>query len=179
MLLSVPYYSQHLDVVDPYWQSRACGVACLKMLLEATGTSTPSLDELILHGKELGAYGEHGWIHQGLLTLGAAYRAPLQRLEWRHSDTRTADQLNEEGIAYIIDELRAHRPVIISAIKKFVETDKFHMVILVGFEERERTITGFFYHDPDAYTLEDGMNQYVPMSIFRDAWRKMAIVREG
>ncbi len=54
MLLSVPYYSQHLDVLDSEWKDRACAVACIKMLLEAKKVAVPPLDEMI---KEHGASG--------------------------------------------------------------------------------------------------------------------------
>ena len=34
MKLNVPYISQHGDIKDEYWQKRACGLVCLKMVLD-------------------------------------------------------------------------------------------------------------------------------------------------
>ncbi|OGF74311.1 hypothetical protein A3J56_02335 [Candidatus Giovannonibacteria bacterium RIFCSPHIGHO2_02_FULL_46_20] len=34
ILLAVPYYSQRLDVKDPFWRSRSCGIAALAMAME-------------------------------------------------------------------------------------------------------------------------------------------------
>lgn len=175
MKLNVPYYSQYLNVTDVAWQPRACGIACLKMLLEAKGGHTPSLDEMITLGDAIGAYGEHGWKHDGLIALAHQYGAKLSHAEWRQSDEKSPDELNEEGIAFLINELRAHRPVIISAIKKFREADKFHMVVLVGLEEKDGAVTGFYYHDPDSETRSEGEHQFVPLEMFRAAWRRMAI----
>lgn len=175
MKLTVPYYSQYLDVTDEMWKSRACGVVCLKILLESKGVRTSSLDEMIGQGCAIGAHGEWGWKHDGLVALGKQYGAKLSRAEWRKSDAKTPDELNEEGIQFLISELRAGRPVIVSAVKKFQEDDKFHMVVLTGFDEKDGAATGFYYHDSDTQARGEGENLFVPMDIFRSKWRKMVI----
>lgn len=177
MRLDIPYYSQYRDVTDPEWQKRACGVVCLKMLLDARGLETPSLDEMIQDGVTLGAYSENGWLHEGLIALGTKYGGELYRKEFRKKDTdpETALKLNHEGIDTILHELEAGRPVIISAIKNFEISNKFHMVLLVGAEIEEGVVKGFYYHDPDSYTENKGAYQFVSMSIFSKTWRRMAI----
>ena len=175
MKISVPYYSQYLDVTDPMWQTRACGVACLKMLLEAKGEHPPSLDEMIAQGCSIGAHGEWGWKHDGLIALARQYGAKLSRNEWRKSESKSPEELNEEGIKFLLSELIAKRPVLVSAIKKFEEDDKFHMVVLTGFEERDGAVIGFYYHDSDTTKRGEGENLFVPIDIFRTKWRRMAI----
>lgn len=175
MRLTIPYYSQYRDVIDPAWKSRACGVACLKMLLDSKGVQTPSLDEMIQQGDAIGAYGDSGWKHDGLVALAYQYGVKLSRAEWRQSDTQSSDELNKEGIHFLLSELEAGRPVIISAIKNFEIRDKFHLVLLVGAEIEEGIAKGFYYHDPDSYTETKGAYQFVPFHIFEKAWRSMAI----
>lgn len=185
MRLDIPYYSQHRDVADPEWQKRACGVVCLKMMLiqqndllgDARGIQTPSLDEMIQDGVTLGAYSENGWLHEGLIALGAKYGGNLYRKEFRKkdADTETAERLNCDGVDMILRELEAGRPIVISAIKNFEVSNKFHMVLLVGAEIEEGIVKGFYYHDPDSYTDAKGAYQFVPMSIFSKTWRRMAI----
>lgn len=177
MKLNVPYYSQHLDVADTAWQNRACGVACLKMLLGAREVETPSLDEMIKDGVALGAYSENGWLHDGLIALGAKYGGDLYRKEFRRKDAdkETADALNKEGIDTIIRELEAGRPVVVSAIKDFEIKNKFHMVLIVGAEIEEGIVKGFYYHDPDSYTERAGAYRFVTFGIFNTTWRRMAI----
>jgi len=175
MKISVPYYSQYLDVADTKWQPRACSIACLKMLLDYKGVETPSLDEMILQGDAMGAYGESGWKQDGIIALAKQYGARLSRNEWRHSESKTPDELNEEGINFLISELRAGQPVLASAIKKFIEEDKFHLVVLTGFEEKDNKVTGFYYHDSDTHARGEGENLFVPIDTFRAKWRRMAI----
>lgn len=175
MKLNVPYYSQYLDVMNADWQSRACGVVCLKMLLGTKGISTPTLDEMIAQGDAIGAHGEYGWIHDGLIALAHQYGAKLERAEWRRSDEKSPEELNEEGIKFLVSRLRMHCPVLVSAIKKFQEEDKFHMVTLTGFEEQDGAVTGFYYHDSDTTKRGEGENLFVPIDVFRARWRRMAI----
>ena len=178
MKISVPYYSQYLDVADELWRPRACGVACLKMLLEAKGEHAPTLDEMIAQGCAIGAHGEYGWKHDGLVALARQYGVKLSRNEWRQSESNTPDELNEEGVNFLISELRSGRPVIVSAVKNFEEDDKFHMVILTGFEEESGEVTGFYYHDSDTTSRGDGKNLHVSINIFRAKWRRMAIFKK-
>ncbi len=175
MIIKVPYYSQYIDVVDKNWRPRACGVVCLKMLLGAQFVRTPSLDEMIRQGEAIGAYGPSGWTHDGLVSLARKFYTKLSRAEWRQAEGKTSDELNDEGIAFLISELRTGYPLIVSAIKNFEEADKFHMVVLVGFEEEDGMVTGFYYHDSDAHHPKEGKNLFVSIDIFRTAWRRMAI----
>lgn len=177
MKLTIPYYSQYLNVTDHEWQSRACGVVCLKMLLESKGVKTPSIDEMIKEGVTLKAYSENGWLHDGLITLGEKYGAKLYRKEFRKKDADqdTLEKLNIEGVYTIVGELKEGRPVIVSAIKNFEVRDKFHMVLVVGAEIENEVVKGFYYHDPDSYTESKGAYQFAPFTTFLDSWRRMAI----
>ncbi|MBI5798610.1 MAG: C39 family peptidase [Candidatus Yonathbacteria bacterium] len=175
MKILVPYYSQYLDVTDKMWQPRSCSVVCLKMLLESKGVQTPSIDEMIAQGDAIGVYGESGWKQDGIIALAKQYGVRLSRNEWRQSETVSSEELNEEGINFLISELRAGRPVLASAIKKFEEENKFHLVVLTGFEENNGAVTGFYYHDSDTQVRGEGENLFVPIDTFRAKWRRMAV----
>ncbi len=173
MKLNVPYYSQKVDVIDSEWKGRACGITCLKMVLDFYDKNTPSLDELIKLGVASGAYGKSGWIHRGLIDIANKFDLVVESREFKSDDK--IEILREEGIKQIIKSLREGVPVFVSIVKQFKYSDKFHMVVLVGLKEDEENPEGFYYHDPDASTVEEGKNLFVSMETFRKHWRRMAI----
>lgn len=176
MKLDVPYYSQEIDVKDREWKNRACGVVCLKMLLDFYDKEDiPSIDELVLLGLSIGAYSKWGWTHKGLIDLALKYEIDIFRKEFKTENLKLAYKLLDDGVREIIDSIKNGNPVLVSAIKKWKEVDKFHMMVLVGFEGNEESPDGFYYHDPDSDNRKDGENQFVTIEIFRKHWRRMAI----
>jgi len=116
--LDVPYYSQFTDVKDPYWMPRACGVVCLGMVFAYHTGRDVDIDDLIKKGNESGAYGPHGWYHDGLVAL---------------AKDEGLDAHREEGMKdseKLIQSLRDGNPVIVSAVKFILGQKKFHMVVL-------------------------------------------------
>ena len=182
-ILSVPYYSQKIDVSNPHWKERACGILCLKMVLDFLRAKTPFSDEFIQRGVTSGAYGEWGWTHEGLVSVASLFGVTMKRKEFRSQDSVEAGKLLNKGIDELVLSIEKGKPVLISAIKKWVETKKFHMMVLVGFEMDEGVsataqagrLKGFYYHDPDAYTPHEGKDQFVPIETFKKHWRRMAI----
>lgn len=182
-ILLVPYYSQKIDVLDPHWKERTCGILSLKMLLDFLGAKTPSPDEFVQKGVTAGAYGEWGWTHTGLVSLAASFGVNMKRKEFRSQDIEEQERLLHKGIDELVSSLENNKPILISAIKKWAETKKFHMMVLVGFEMDEGVpataqagrIKGFYYHDPDAYTPHEGKDQFVSIETFKKHWRRMAI----
>ena len=149
MKISVPYYSQHRDIIDPYWKSRACGVTCLKMVLDfhakIFNTTIPTLDELIKEGIAIKAFSQHGWIHQGIVFIAHNHGVPAYQEEFRSLDGMCAKRIVNFGFKKILKTLDEGKPVIVSVEQNFEESDKFHQVVLVG---REGDL--FLYHEPEA-----------------------------
>jgi hypothetical protein len=180
LILDVPYCSQRLDVGDPRWQNRACGMACVKMVLDyysqiVKHRVSNNLDDLIKEGVEKEGYCEHGWIHDVLVKMMKERGLEVFRKEYKSADENKQNKLVEKAIKETINFLSEKRPVIISAIKNFSEKKNFHMVILVGFEKGENGVIGFYYHDPDSFSREGGMHKFVPIDTFKKYWRKMSI----
>lgn len=174
-VLDVPFYSQYANVHDPQWKERACGILCLKMVLDFLGARTLAPDEFLKKGVLLGAYGTWGWTHDGLIAVADSFGIAMRRKEFRSKDYKEKEKLLHAGIDELVSSLVHDKPVLISAIKKWVEKKKFHMMVLVGFEMDEGGIKGFYYHDPDAYTAGEGKDQFVPTGTFKKHWRRMAI----
>lgn len=172
MRIDAPYYSQRIDSTRPEWQWRACGVACVAMVLAHRGASFGSLDVLIDEGKDLGAYQEGvGWVHDGLVQLARKHGIMLFRKEFKGDDEMLA-----RGIEEVIGALEAGRLVLVSAARGFEDATKPHLVLLTGYEITEGVVQGFFYHDPDYYTQAAGVHQFVSTDRFKRFWRRLAII---
>jgi len=140
------------------------------MVLDHYEDNIPVLDELIKIGMEIGAYGKSGWVHQGLINIADKFGLQIKRKEFKDSE-----ELFSVGVKEIVKSLQDGKPVFVSAVKQFKDTDKFHMILLVGFKEGGENPVGFYYHDPDAEVEKDGKEQFVSFEVFEKYWRRMAI----
>ncbi|MBU4224143.1 C39 family peptidase, partial [Patescibacteria group bacterium] len=174
-ILDVPYCSQYLDVGDEYWKNRACGMACVKMVLDYYKKDSESLDDLIKEGIEKVGYCEYGWVHDVLVEMMKERGLEVFRKEYKSADYDEQKKIIEQAIKETINFLKKKRPVIISAVRNFSDEKKFHMVILTGFHANKNRVSGFYYHDPDSFSIEEGMHKFVPIGIFKKYWRKMSV----
>lgn len=166
IILEVPYYSQHLDVVEEKWRNRACGIVCLKMVMDYYNKYNPPLTALIDGVAARGGFGPSGWIHDVVVRTAKEYDFSAQRKEYESVDIAIEEK---------IKAIENGNSIIISAIKNFSEENKFHMVVLTGFERDDFGLKGFYYHDPDSLDRESGMHKFVPIDVFKKYWRKMSI----
>ena len=165
MKLDIPYYSQFLDVESKERMPKACAVACIKMVMEAH-KKVPSIDELFAKCENSGGYGPSGWYHDALVSLVKEYGFSAKRKEWDEAET---------GINTLKKSLDEGNPVVISAVKYILEQTKFHMVLLIGYEEKDGKLTGFYYNDPESLNKEKAKNLFVSIKTFKKEWRRMAI----
>ena len=167
MKLPVPYTSQHEEVKDPEWQSRACGIACVKMVVDYFATApqrhifaTPAtMDDLLAEGLFILEDGLskniHGWVHDYLVALLHNHGVPGYKEEFRtiHFDVPTkaftpshyASSFLDAGVQNIVTHLDQSNPVIVSGIRNWTEEKKYHMFVVVGYEkapERTEVIEG-------------------------------------
>ncbi|MFH1402553.1 MAG: C39 family peptidase [Patescibacteria group bacterium] len=186
MKLDIPYYSQQRDVADEFWQVRACGILCLKMVVDFYGVRTLSPDEFLKLALAKGAYhNPNGWLHNKQIEIAAdfglmAFRKEFGRVSAKNligrEDAFSANCRAGEGLNYLRNFLEQERPVIVSVAKKFKYPDKFHQVVLTGFENNEAgEITGFYYNDSDYQNETRGKNLFVSIKLFKQYWRGMAI----
>lgn len=160
MRLNIPYISQYRDIQDEYWQKRACGLVCLKMVLDFHQVKTPEVNEFLEIALEKETFGKSGWVHDKLLDLAKDYGLKAQRKEKIEDVEELKDFLDEDN------------PIIVSIkAKRFLEEfeEKFHQIVLTGYDDQ-----GFYYNDPD-YKDEEGKELFIGNQKFEKHWRKMAI----
>lgn len=165
MKLSVPYYSQFVDIQDPFWMLRACGAASLLMIAEFHGVKDLDMLSLCNEAKEKGGYDlENGWVHDYLVAKANELGLTSHRKE---------GMLNTDEL---VSSLCAGNPVIVSVEKRVLEQKRFHMVVLVGFEENDRgDILSFYYHEPESTNKEKGQYRICDAETFLHYWRGKAI----
>jgi hypothetical protein len=144
----------------------------LDFLQQDFNTKIPALDELIEEGVGIKAFGSHGWTHQGQVFLSHNHGVPAYQEEFRSLDGMKAKQLVTFGLNKIVSTLINGRPVIVSVEKGFIESGKFHQVVLVGYEDNDGGV--FFYHEPEAPD-DSGAYKKVTREVFLRYWRHLAI----
>jgi hypothetical protein len=88
-MLTLPRYSQYLDVADPTWQPRACGIVALKTVFDYWSGihDTPTMNALIQEGLALNGFIPGiGWKHQALVDIAHAHGYAAKRYDWSKDD---------------------------------------------------------------------------------------------
>ena len=162
MKINAPYYYQLIDVLDPDWKHRSCGICALAMAMEFLDGDKINLDNLIKEGLKINAHLKNvGWIHQGLVDLAKKYGFQNSfRKEW-------PEDKKNETIKYFVEFLENDIPVLASVKNK----EGGHLVLIVGMEQ-----DGFYIHDPDAYNAEEGRFKFLDLPEFFKIWKGRIIV---
>ncbi len=159
MKLSVPYYSQFVDVPDSFWMLRACGATALKMVAEYHSKVVPDIVTLCNEAKERGGYHmQNGWVHDYLVTKAQELGLNAYRKE------------GIESLEEITSFLDAGNPVIVSVEKRVLEQKRFHIIVLVGYDEEN-----VIYHESESTDKEKGQYRMCPKETFLNYFRGKAI----
>lgn len=190
-LLDVPYLSQFDDLDDVEWQDKACGIACLAMVMGYYDKKERNLKDLIALGVERGAHvaGE-GWIHSELCTIANMHGYTAWRKKWllspadkkifkeegrTEADNKAYDeQTEQEGIYTIEASIRNSIPVMVSVDKEMCNTLASHLVVICGMEKDGEKLMGFYFHNPDTRG-GSGKDTYVHLEKFKEHWNKRGI----
>ena len=168
-----------------FWCSRACGVACIKMSLEAftTPSQLPTMIELIRQGIARGGYIVHneqgefvdlGWFYQPLVKLGEDYG-----LRGQVCKTLTIDEI----CLYL-----ANGSLVITSVSPEIgerEADMAitkrggHLVFVHGFEWSQQGCKALLLHNPSGRFPELQANAVIPISRFSEAFAGRGFVFEA
>lgn len=166
MKLDVPYYSQYIDVEDSFWMLRACGACSFKMVVEFHGIKVPDLVSICNEALEKGGYDlQNGWGHDYL----------VEKAKELGLHSNRAEGLSD--LEDIIKSLNDGNPVIVSVEKRVLEQTRFHMVVLVGYENLSANRHGnhFIYHESESTDKDKGAYRVCNEDIFLNYWRGKAI----
>ncbi|MEI8339042.1 MAG: C39 family peptidase [bacterium] len=190
MKLEVPFYSQFSPEIKTDWQERVCALACVKMVLDFSLDKIFSVNDLLEEGLLIknSFTTEYGWSHDAVVMLLRNHGLSSYRQEFRAVEkdiVNKIDKINpveKDLIDFALGKIQSSiihgEPVIVSVWKKFSIPDKLHLVLVIGFEEENDKITGFYVNDPMEDNITEKGQFFVPMDKFRAAWRKFAIFTE-
>lgn len=164
MKLDVPYYSQFVDIQDPFWILRACGACALKEVGEFYKKDVPDLLMLCEEAKEKGGYHmQNGWVHDYLVEKAKNLGLSAYRKE------------GVEDLSEIFLYLKEGKPVIVSVEKRVLEQTRFHIIVLTGYEEENGEIISLYYHESESTDKEKGKYRNVAVETFKQYFRGKAI----
>lgn len=180
--MDVPFYLQKWDLEKweklgfksfedaEYWERSACGILCLKMaidafLLDQTEPSSPSIDEYIRKGVEIGAYKDStGWSHDGLVRLANEFGfSAVRRGNVGAADLREA---LEEGCLPIISikwAFEGHRTLREKIL--FWKKVGGHLALVTGFG-KGKDPGGFYVHHTSIIPAYNWQNKFFPVEKF-------------
>lgn len=166
MKLEVPYYSQFVDIQDPFWMVRACGAVAIKSVAEFHGIAVPELLTICNDAKEKGGYDmENGWVHDYIVSYFQGIGLNAYRKEG-------LTDLNE-----LLFILETGTPLIVSVEKRVLEQTRFHIIVIVGFEkDANGAVTHLYYHESESTNKDKGAYRVCDMATFMSYWRGKVIV---
>jgi ABC-type bacteriocin/lantibiotic exporter with double-glycine peptidase domain len=158
---SVPPYSQHLHIHDPYWKDKSCGVVSLAMLIGYfQKEATP--DEVLKLAIEKNAYLPGiGWKHRELADLAEKYNLLGNCYDWSNIDENTAIKNAENHIE--------KHPIMASVFSDFQPLNGGHLIVVTKIEANQ-----VFYNDPNAKHEKD-IKKTISKEKFIVGWKKRII----
>jgi len=146
----------------------SCG-ACNVCMILSLHKIPVDIKEFIEKGHQNGGYTPNGWLHSYLVKKLQENNLSYVKLE-----------NCPIGLSFkqITESILKNNPVIVSVNKFCLEQNSFHMVLITGVRVNpDKSISGFFYHDPAASTPEKGSYRYVTVENFIQFWRRKMIIK--
>ena len=169
MVFPVPSYSQYLDVPQPKWRGRSCGVVALKMVLDywrkKTVEDSPTITTLIRLGTSGNAYIKGvGWKHLGLVKMARRYRFRSKNYDWANEHHAVASK----KLLLILRK----QPIIASIYRNTKTKKGGHLVVLTGIRESDGKICMI---DPAEKTRKREIRS-VSLNAFTRSWKQRVII---
>ncbi len=163
---TLPRYSQYLDVADPAWQPKACGIVAVRTVLAhwLGEENVPSADALIREGLALdGFIPGVGWKHQTLVDIARAHGCAAERADWSKESPTQAMKFLHDAIA---------RGPVVASIHMHLDPSSPDGHLVVAYNIDNATV---HYYDP-AQKGRDTISQSADGTAFANGWKKRVIL---
>jgi hypothetical protein len=160
-----------------YWTDRACGIACVKMCIEALGGPVRPMMDWIRAGLECGGYliehdgnggkVERGWVHSALVKLIRSEGFLAEPRPMNLGDFPNSLSSGKLIIASVSYEVGTPQPV----------TKKGgHLVVVTGVDLEDNRLARVIIHNPSGRTAEMRVNAPIPAERFQSGFTGRVIV---
>lgn len=160
-----------------YWVNRACGAACVEMVVEALGGPVRPLIEWARLGSAIGGYlidirqdnpqAERGWLHSALADLiitAGFYAEPREGEIDQFADWLRAGMLLIASVSY---EIGTDLPI---------TRRGGHLVVVHAVELQNGQIRALYLHNPSGRRVELRTNYCIPVARFSAAFSGRVIL---
>lgn len=155
-----------------FWSWRACGIVCMKMIIETLCNIDKSVKDLLDEGIMLGGYVAYdkdgklvdkGWYYNALIKLAEKYHLSGESFSYLSIDHICKEILNKHFVVASVD------PGLIRYDKVESNFTGGHVVLVHGFKWENGKCSGFYIHNPSG--KEDKTRiAYVPFNDFKKAF---------
>lgn len=193
MKMEVPFYQQKWDLSQwrnlgfenfedaQYWEKSSCGILCLKMAIDAFlqlkyQPISPSIAEYIQKGIKIGAYKDStGWNHSGLAQLATEFSFSGINLK-NVSVTKLREALKQNFLPIISIKWAFKNYKTLK--EKILFWKKFggHLALIVGFEEENGRLTGFYVHHTSILPEYNWPYKFFPLQNFEQGFTGRCIL---
>jgi len=186
-MLQIPYFSQLDETIKKIKKQQACGICCVKMVLDYYLPSQKNnINDLIQEGMVIKAYNPDllggVWVHEGLVRILrnhgiAAYsqefksmKVELGGAEEEGNIARPNNEIETSLVNFGMEKIKKclenNEPVIVSVLPNFAKNQDSHLVIIKGFENNQLIFTDPFSGDDLFFTEEHFLNFWKKLAIF-------------
>ena len=155
-----------------FWSWRACGIVCLKMIIDTFNGSDEKVRALLERGIELGGYVAYdksgklvdkGWYYKALINLAREYGF-------------NGKIFSHLSIQSICREILSKHFVIASVDPGLIRGDRIesqykggHVVLVHGFKREDGHCVGFYLHNPSGKS-EETRKAFISIEVFKKAF---------
>lgn len=157
-----------------FWCWRACGIACIKMVIETVSIVEIKINNLVKKVLDLGGYiiynkngqfVDKGWYYKPLINLAKEYNLKGKSFSYLTVQNICVEILKNHFVIASVD------PNIIRYDKKeFTDKKGGHLVLIFGFKWKNKGCVGFYLHNSSGKRQETRENVFMPMEIFKRAF---------
>ncbi len=156
-----------------FWSQRACGIACVRMIIKSKKQAALTMAELAKRAQQLGGYKlydqkgnfiDKGWYYKALLKVLADFGF-LGNVNKVLPTNQIARKIKKGCFAVV----SVNNQVLNNKKVAFFNFSN-HLVLVTGFRAKNGKVVGFYLHNPYDTTRKSQKGNFVDIALFKKAF---------